>query len=307
MGFDVPNVSGLTYPFQARPFSTDYAILGASAGGFNGVVSGCAVTESGTPAMTVDVASGRVVCNGVGVDVTGETLAVSTADATHPRFDLVVAEWDGYLAIQVGTAAAAPVAPKPSGIALGTLVALAYIYVPANDSAIVDEQIVDKRITVAEPIGATPWTTIEATDQATSGTRSNTATLAADSQLTFAMAANTVYAIRAFVSILTAAGGSGAKVGFTGPASPTRVAIRGHWTALAPDITTVLSLTGRDFTSYDTTGVLTSGAASRTLRVVYEGVIHNGSNTGAFAITWAQQSAVAENTIRLNGSYLEYL
>jgi hypothetical protein len=303
--FTLPNVQDSpTYPFAARPSSLDWLTVAMAR--WNGVISGCEVTEMGSPGMGVDVASGRVLLNGVGVDITGDTVLLSVADGTHPRWDLIVAESGGTPDVRTGTAAENPVPPVPAALSLGTEVALAIVYVPANDTAVLDSQVFSKSVPVPEPLGATGWTTITASDQTTGGTISNDASLNTDTQLLFAMAANTKYRIRALLLIQGGATTSGVRVGITGPASPTRIALAGQWQSNLADTSAPVSFTMRNYTAYDATGVATGGTAARVFYFGLEGVVHNGANTGNFALGWAQQTAIAENTIRLDGSYLEY-
>jgi len=137
----LPNEADATYEDQAEPDSVDFEILLAGIG-LTGVVSGCAVTESGTPAQTVDVAAGvvRVAGRQVIVDVDAG-VAVSAADGTNPRIDLITSNLSGVIVVTAGTPAAEPVLPDIPA----TSVPLATLYVPANDNTHGDAQINDKR------------------------------------------------------------------------------------------------------------------------------------------------------------------
>lgn len=119
------------------------------------------VTEkSGTPDMSVDVATGKGILAGdestyqgsYFVENRGTTnLAISAADGTNPRIDLVVAkvEDSGYsgatdewsLAIVTGTPAASPVAPTQPATSL----VLASVLVAAASSDVDDADITDSR------------------------------------------------------------------------------------------------------------------------------------------------------------------
>jgi len=141
----LPNEADATYPDQAEPDSVDFEILLAGIK-LTGVVSGCAVTESGTPAQTIDVAAGvvRVAGRQVTVDVDAD-VAVSAADGTNPRIDLITSNLSGVIVVTAGTPAAEPVLPDIPA----TSVPLATLYVPANDNTHGDAQINDKRIGIA--------------------------------------------------------------------------------------------------------------------------------------------------------------
>lgn len=129
---------------------------------FGGVVgmNDLAVSQNGTPNMTVSVAGGRAFIPGDEGTYQGTyfvenrsttSLAIATADATNPRIDLVVAKVQdaGYsgatnawsLAVVTGTPAASPSAPtKPANS-----IVLARIAVAAGDTAINTADITDYR------------------------------------------------------------------------------------------------------------------------------------------------------------------
>lgn len=115
-----------------------------------------AVTEKGTPDMSVDVSAGRIFIKGTESSFQGtyfcesratENLAIAAADATNPRIDLVVAKvedsaesgatdaWS--LAVVTGTPAGSPSAPA----APANSVTLATVAVAALASSIVDANI----------------------------------------------------------------------------------------------------------------------------------------------------------------------
>lgn len=144
----IPNKAAATFPNQAKIDSVDFAIIQA---GFarTGVVSGCAVTAQGSPDMTVAVAAGLIIVDGLIVTVASGNVTITTADATNPRFDLITVNNSGTKARTGGTAAANPEFPAIPA----NSVVLAAVYVPANDTAINTNQIVDKRVTVS-PHGA---------------------------------------------------------------------------------------------------------------------------------------------------------
>ena len=148
-----------------------------------------AVTENGTPNMTLSVAAGRVWIKGSESSFQGmyfcesratESVTVTAADATNPRKDLVVAKVQdsGYsgvadtwsLAVVAGTPAASPAEPS----APNNSFVLAMVDVPALDTAITNSQITDRRITTsgqgrAAALGGTIVATSSARPTSTEG------------------------------------------------------------------------------------------------------------------------------------------
>lgn len=108
-----------------------------------GVVSGLGVTQQASPDMTVRVATG-IIWMASGVRFTpsaNNALAVTAADATNPRIDIVYINSSGVIAYLAGTAAASPAQPAtPAG---GQLIAT--IYVAAGDTAIGTAKIQNRR------------------------------------------------------------------------------------------------------------------------------------------------------------------
>ena len=120
------------------------------------------VTQRGAGAnMSVDVAAGQAAIRGTSIALQGTymvrntstvNVAVTTANATNPRIDLIVArvrdkQADGGTAyswapeVVTGTAAATPVAPA---VPVSSIV-LAQVAVPANAVSVVTANITDKR------------------------------------------------------------------------------------------------------------------------------------------------------------------
>lgn len=146
-------------------------LFAATIASSGGVVDagGYAVTQNGTPNMSVNVAAGRawVPGNAVG-NITGFSfntqgmyfalndatvnLAIAAANATNPRIDIVVlqvldSQYSGtsnlaQLAVVTGTAAASPVAPA----APSNSITLAQIAVAANATSITSSNITDTRV-----------------------------------------------------------------------------------------------------------------------------------------------------------------
>jgi len=107
-----------------------------------GVVIGLRVTAQATPDMTVSVATGTIyMANGTRyIPAANNALAVTAADATNPRIDIVYINSSGVISCLAGTAGATPSVPSvPAG---GML--LATISVPANDTTIESTQIADR-------------------------------------------------------------------------------------------------------------------------------------------------------------------
>jgi hypothetical protein len=146
----IPNYDSAAFPAQAEPDAVDFDIILAGIAG-QGVLSGCAVTAQGTPNMTVAVASGSITYSGNTVAVAAASPTVTAAHATYGRLDLVYANTSGQALVQAGTASNVPVLPSIPA----NSVALAAIYVPANDTAINSNQIIDKRIIVGSTGGKT--------------------------------------------------------------------------------------------------------------------------------------------------------
>ena len=129
-------------PNQSRWMSTDIDILASALGGV-GVFSGCDVTAQGSPDMTVAVAAGFIrIASGYAIVVAAGNVSISAANGTNPRIDLISVSNAGVKTATAGTAAASP---KPPAIPSGH-VALAMVYVPANDTTIATNQITDKRV-----------------------------------------------------------------------------------------------------------------------------------------------------------------
>lgn len=120
-----------------------------------GVYSGLGVTAQDTPDMTVKVATGTIyMANGTRfTPVASAALAVTAADATNPRIDIVYVNASGVIAYLAGTAASSPAVPSvPTG---GQV--LARIAVAANATTITATVIADVR----KMIGTPSWQLIE--------------------------------------------------------------------------------------------------------------------------------------------------
>ncbi len=143
----LPNEADAFHDNQAEPDSVDIEILLL---GYErtGVVSGCAVTESSPAAQTVDVAAGVAILAGSQITVAlQEDEAVTAADGTNPRFDLITVNSSGSVVVTPGTPAAQPVLPAIPA----SSVPLAALYIPTSDNSHADNQIVDKRVFIGPP------------------------------------------------------------------------------------------------------------------------------------------------------------
>lgn len=156
---------------SSHPADTDRLVLegllnppgAAVSGARHGVGTGASelqVTENATPNMSVNVALGHGWVDGTENANQGTyhiyndatvNLVIAAADATNPRKDLVVlrvqdAQYSGAtnaasLAVITGTPAASPAEPTVPANAI----VLAMVDVPANDTAITNSQITDRR------------------------------------------------------------------------------------------------------------------------------------------------------------------
>lgn len=145
-GFSIPDKGEATNDRQSILFQ-EY--LDGLIDGFeqrNCVLSGCAVT--GGADMTPAVASGVVISQGAVFSVTGADVTITAADGTNPRFDLIVVNSSGALAVRTGTAAANP---KPPARSAGDVL-LAVVHVAASDTAIGSGDIVDLRTIVRRSV-----------------------------------------------------------------------------------------------------------------------------------------------------------
>ncbi|MFT3987179.1 hypothetical protein [Aestuariivirga sp.] len=146
--------------------------------------------------------------------------------------------------------------------------------------------------------GVPPGTRLQR--NSTNNITSNT-TLTSDSTLTFAMAANTNYAIRAKI-IARATSAGGLKMAIDGPASPGLVV----GSTIGPQLwgSNNESL-DNSITAYGSVVSFTPGS-SGTAVITLDLVIQNGATAGAFALQFAQATSSATPTPIYLGSYLDY-
>ncbi|MBU1067748.1 hypothetical protein KKE60_08170 [Patescibacteria group bacterium] len=98
----------------ARDYHTDLKdrLRSTSKGVGSVIITGGEVTEQGTPDMTVAVAAGEALVNGVACKWAAADSGTITAPVTHPRIDVVVINSDNTLSIVAGSEAATPVKPS---------------------------------------------------------------------------------------------------------------------------------------------------------------------------------------------------
>lgn len=141
MGWLIPDIGTGDADLQSILFSEYLQVLVDGIDGRNCVLSGCAVT--GGADMTPAVAKGSVLSDGVLHAVSAGDVTIGTADATHPRIDLIVADSTGAKQVRAGTAAADPKPPARSA----NDVVLYAVYVPAADTSIETTKLIDLRVT----------------------------------------------------------------------------------------------------------------------------------------------------------------
>lgn len=139
------------------------------------------------------------------------------------------------------------------------------------------------------------WTVV--TKSANESRASNT-TVTADSELTFAVAANTKYRFRA-VACVNSHSTPDIDVRISCPASPTLI----EYSCSLPSAT-------NSSLSYHVTGGNVQvgggfGTDNETV-IVFDGILHNGSNAGNVAVSWSQLVSNATASIMRAGSYIEY-
>jgi hypothetical protein len=142
----LPNTGDAFNPNQAEPDTVDFEALLAAYRG-TGVLSGCLVSESSPAAQEVDIASGVVLLAWEKITVSAQAdKAVTAANGSNPRFDLVTVNSSGTAIVTAGTAAAQPVLP---GIPASSVL-IAGLYIPTSDNVHQDAQLNDKRILIAD-------------------------------------------------------------------------------------------------------------------------------------------------------------
>lgn len=152
-----------------------------------GIISGCDVTLDATD-MTYDVAAGEILHNGTFVAVAAQTDAGTlVADGSNPRFAWIGLDSSGVDVLVSGDASADPVVPE-----IGDRTTLSLMRIPAAETLASNCSDIEKRIPVARPIGYVA--------KASATTRNSTTTMADDPDLTFPVAADSLYAVEMTVT-----------------------------------------------------------------------------------------------------------
>jgi len=144
----VPNLAdAVVHDDQAKLDSLHVRMLGKQAmpyGVVSGVESECAVTWDSD--LIFDVAAGLTMHEtGVANTIAAGQVTLSAADATDPRFDLIVVDVSGTKTSRTGTPTALPDPPPLPALTDGD-VALAMVYVPAAATALSADHLHDQRV-----------------------------------------------------------------------------------------------------------------------------------------------------------------
>ena len=159
--WSVPDKGTAQNDIQSIVFQEYLRILADGINGTAMVLSGGVCSAQGAPDMTVAISKAATVSGSTLNATAAANATITTANATNPRIDLVVITSAGAIATRAGTAAAAP---KPPTRTAGD-VALCAVYVPANDTTISSNQIVDMRMLRSNgPITIYKTTTAETTN-----------------------------------------------------------------------------------------------------------------------------------------------
>lgn len=282
-GFGNPNASAAAFPAQSEWFSQDIQILADGLHG-NGVQTGCTVTQRGAGAnMSVDVAAGTIVREGAAVAVGGGNSVVSAAHATLPRIDIVSANNVGAVIVTTGTAAAVPEPPTIPQVANVNNIVLAFVYVPAADTAVNTNQIVDKRALVNAP-GAGTFTggmSNLGNTSGTTGTVGSRLLIVGGNNITISQSIN---GQSATLTVSAGAGGAGVIATSVNPV------------ASASSVGTVTRYAGEDHRHAGLIQAQISGNTSNTSNVIVGSLVLAGGNN----ITLSQVSAAGGATVTIS-------
>jgi hypothetical protein len=166
--FQIPNIENApTYAGQAVPDSTDWTIIGQQFPA--GVISGLAVTASSTASMTLQVAGGSALINGIMTPNIGTTTVTIATASSSDRRDLIALAPGGTIdyieGVPCGTAnwttSSSGSPPVKPALPVGD-VALAEVYVPASATSIPSENIIDKRVFVNQWLAGHQFPVVDA-------------------------------------------------------------------------------------------------------------------------------------------------
>ena len=154
--FQVPDSASAAFPVQSRLFSADLQVITEAImqTGVVYVAGGCLVQAQAVPDMTTRITTGCTIAqHGTTATVATGNMTHSAAHATLNRIDLVSADNTGAKIVTTGTAAASPLPPTVPQSGGFNNVVLAEVYIPAADTAINANQIIDKRACIPTPGG----------------------------------------------------------------------------------------------------------------------------------------------------------
>ena len=136
MGENFTNTGEQKYVYSARMNNLMEGVRGSV------IVSGCDVSENGTPNMTVDNAAGIIRIAGDSVTVAAANTTINAADGSLDRIDTISVGANATVDYNAGTPAANPIAP----VLAANHVLLATVRVATGDTSITDSEISDARI-----------------------------------------------------------------------------------------------------------------------------------------------------------------
>jgi len=299
MAFEILHGDSAPFAAQAQIDSIDFEIL-FPIGSQQAVIRGCEVTaDSG---LQVDVAAGYVkLSSGLALAVANTNPTHDAADATDPRWDIVVVNSSGTVAIRKGAASA-------SNAVFPTLtsgdIALCATWIPATDTVITDTQIVDKRIFTWGPVFM---------EKTANETMVSDTALQNDNHLKFTMGANEDWAIELFLYYTAPWNAGDFKAAWTHPTGST-FKWGGHRISTA-----VTSSGGNVNSTAEQAGVsgsahLAGGAMSGAIGGIAEmclwrmrGKYEGGANAGDLQLQWAQNVTDTETVTVYVGSTLRVM
>lgn len=296
MAFTIPNDADAFNTNQAEPDKVDLDILTA-AFQRDGVISGCAVTAQGSPDMTVAVAAGLIKIGDAIKAVTAGNVTITTANATNPRIDLIVVDNTGAKSATAGTAAAEPVFPA---IPANSIV-LATVYVPANDTTIASNQIIDKRAIIGGS-----FTVAKTADEVVN----NSTTLQNDDHLKFDISASAteIWFAELFIRAGATTSTMDVKLAFTVPSGATMRWARIGGTDASATSNFVATATAGVPTLANTEGTTgTFGSQSTAATgwlMAFGAFVYGGGTAGTIQLQWAQNTQEAADLTFRAGSFL---
>lgn len=140
--------------YNAETFNTYFEGLISQNGVYENV-GDCLAVAAGSDGLTVTVGEGKAIVNSHWVKLSAvETLTLATAHNLFSRYDMITLRWnattrDITLQAVTGTPASTPVRPTPTVNDTIVEIALAYVLVPANATALTTGNIYDQRANTA--------------------------------------------------------------------------------------------------------------------------------------------------------------